>query len=171
MSLATEASNPLQMVYDALWAIVPKSDLANLVKEGNRVKFDDELNAKEIISTADFPEIQLAPSSGNYNLPDTSHTSMVLERFTWLVGSGTFDLKELLHLKWLLIASHDTWVEDISALTWDGELFVTRVSIDDGTTGHQETKSTRQKIAGWSAILSVEVEMHFKRETLRKEVN
>jgi len=169
MSLATKAQNPLKMVYDALWALVDVTGLTEAVKVGNRVKYDSGLKEKVQVTSSDFPEIQLVPSSGNYNLPDSSHTSMMIERFTWLLGSGTYNIADLLYLKWLLLASHDKWVDDISSLRWDDELFVTRVSIEDGTSGYQETKTTRQKIGGWSAILTVEVEMHFKRETLRRE--
>lgn len=164
--------NPLKLVYDKLWDIVEKTDLATLVKAGNREKFDKHnRGTKRQVKTGDFPELKLAISTGNFQLPSDSSSGMMIERFTWLLSSGDWGNDDFLHLKWLLQSSHMEWITDLTALTWDGLPFVTRCSLLDSLSGTDNSEASRLMNAGWSSVLTVEVQMHFGKATLAKEIN
>lgn len=138
--------------------------LVSMVRERNRIRMDrpgDRDPWKETVSAADLPELRLDVDSLTANLMSTSSTTMVTRRYSWVLSTGDFRYTELLApLEWYLTAAMLKWREKLSTLLWRDKSFVKVVRLTDGSAGYSDPQANRG-IRGWSAIVRVEVEMHF----------
>jgi hypothetical protein len=168
------APNPFTLVFDALWTMPEAHPLfLNLVKVGNRVKFNKQENRdplKQEIAVGDLPEVTLVSDSLSAVLYNTSSTSMCKRQYTWILATGDFRICELLfQIEWALFVSMLGWKEKLCALEWNSERFVKRADITTVTNGQSDRERNRG-INGWSAIWRCEVEMHFKTSDLKSEL-
>lgn len=159
------------MIYGALWDLAETSvPLTSLVAIGNRVRFDSTKNVDPIkreITQSDLPELMLVATGGSGNLMETSSSSRFNRTYDWLLATGDLSMtQKLLPVEFALWCALHEWKSVVTALTWNGQPFVKRVSLNSVNNGFTDPERNRG-IRGWSAIWSCEVETHFRSEDLR----
>lgn len=159
--------DPLTQVYNALWELVADSEeLANFVREGNRIKLNRHNPLKQNIAASDVPELLLVPSSALSNLHQTSSSSQLQMTFEWVLVTGSMDITEfLLPVSWELFRAMRPWGESLKGLTWNGEEFVKKLELLNMTTGQSDAQRNRG-IEGFTSIWACEVTMIFKSSLL-----
>lgn len=152
---------PFSLVYDTLWKMMI-ADERFTVKSGNRLDFNtnDRSAPKSQMSTADYPEVMLVAEGCSGNLCNTSSTSMITRRFSWVVSTGDFRYNQLFPVEWAIFAGMLAWRYELGSLLWNGNPFVTRANLVEANTD-QIDKQRRRGIEGWIAVWTIEVEMHF----------
>lgn len=171
---ATE-TNPFLQVYDALLALaVAHPLLAEMVRAGNRVTFGTglanvEQPIKEVPAVADLPEIILK-SNGivTGNLHNTSSTSILKRRYSFIVTVGTYQIAQLLELEFYLVCALCNWKETLTALQWNDKAFVKNANLSDVSEGLADTDN-RRKLRGWIAVWSCELDFVFNTAELIAE--
>jgi hypothetical protein len=171
--VSSSKPNPLTLVHDALWELVAKQPIfADLVKPGNRIQFNDPRvrdPIKASATTADLPEVLLTSEGlSPVRLCRTSSTSSIIKQWGWVITTGDYRLNEfLLPIEWAIIACMMDWKRVLTALRWPPntsssyEHFVKRTDVVG--TQHGESDARRNRgIAGFSSIMTIEVEMHFR---------
>lgn len=165
--------NPFSGVYSALWRLVDDSTrMSSLVRLGNRIRYDHSTpgpSAKAQISNADLPELVLISTGSSGNIHQTSSTSSFIRTYEWLLSTGQQSMtNSLLPVEWALFCALENWKHVITQLTWPNEhwYFVKRMSLMSVANGLADGDRNRG-MTGWSAIWSVEVEMHFKSADMR----
>lgn len=170
-------SDPLSMVYDALYDLVMRHpDAADVFKPGNRIRYDRDLDrdpVKDKIQDADLPELILLATGGTIAMHNTSNTSMMTRRYSWLLTTGDMRVHyRLLPIEWLLFEALHNWNVVLTALEWpegSGRNFVKRCDVLDVTEGLSDPERNRG-IRGWSTIWACDVEMWFKTSDVVQEL-
>lgn len=159
--------DPFSQVYNALWSLADGSaQLTSLVRPGNMIRLNDTTRPrsplKDEVSNADLPEIVLVSNAVNGNLLNTSSSSMIIRQFQWIIATGDMSVvRRLLPIEFALFSAMCNWPTVLGSLRWNDQPFVKRcglVSVDNGLTDSERNRGIR----GWSAIWTVEVEMHFR---------
>lgn len=160
-------TNPLQQVYDKLWTLLEShSFFTELIDKGNRVKFDKESSVQVEISSDDTPEVMIGTTTLDLQYDRTSNSSFLTKRYDILVSSGDKRLQEgLYQVEWEIIRGFSRWRGQLDGLSWAGIPFVIDVRLISGTEGISIPEQNRG-IAGWSSILSLEVDMIFNTASL-----
>lgn len=160
--MANEASDPFTLVYDELWSML-EEDKRFDVLVGNRLKFNQNKRepVKTQMSSADYPEVALLSEGVTGNLCNTSSSSMLVRRFSWVISAGDLRNEKLFPLEWAIFAGMLAWRHRLTLLTWEGEPFVKNTNIVDSTI-QQAENMRRRGITGFIAVWTVEVEMHFQ---------
>ena len=171
--IQTKDLNPFTMVWWALWKMVERSDkITDKVALLNRIKFDDDLNDKKSINDGDLPELVLLSGGGTSNIMNSSSTSQIIRKYTWVITTGEFNINPYYNaLCWELYRAMVDWDKVLCALVWPKLSdppwhFVTRtnvLSIDEGT----EMDKENRLIQGWTGLWEMDVEMHFRTLDLR----
>jgi hypothetical protein len=164
-------TTPFIDVWNALWIMVERNDrLTHYVRPGNRIKFTNTIGPKKEISEGDLPELQLHSSGADINIVASSSSSKVTRRYSWGITTGEYDINKYYNLvSWELYRSMIDWDIVLCALVWPKESewhYVTNVQIstvDEGTAMIDENRG----IIGWSAMMQIDVEMHFNVDALR----
>lgn len=168
------SNDPFSMVYSALWDMIEAhAGFAGLVKVGNRIRFDLDKRGvlKPDVSTADLPEVILTTFGGVVNLIDTSSTSKVTRFYQIIISTGDLRLSEYLNpVEWAIFCAMVGWRERLGALRWNNRSFVKRANLTSGSEGQSNPEYNRG-IKGWSALWTVEVEMHFATADLQGAYN
>jgi hypothetical protein len=157
--------DPFSLVYDALWTLAENSVvLTELVRVGNRIKFNHTGHfdpIKHEASEGDLPELVLVSTGCDGNLNQTSCSSMFTRRYEWLLATGDLSVvNRLLPLEFALFCAMSDWPAVVNALQWNGKPFCKRTGLTNVNNGLTDPERNRG-IRGWSAIWSLEVEMHF----------
>jgi hypothetical protein len=141
-----------------------RADFVGLVREGNRIRFDSSSDRSPIkgnVSTADLPEVILTSVGGTLNLIDTSSTSKVTRIYQFIISTGDLRLSEyLLPVEWAIFRAMANWRTELTALEWNGRRFVKHLRVTTGSEGESNPELNRG-IKGWSALWTIEVDMHF----------
>ena len=155
---AVQVRDPFSQVHDALWdALDNFKPFTDLVREGNRVKLNtrDANPVKQTRSTVDAPEVRIEASGLVVNLFATSTSSFIDQLYS--IEIQTDDLRmnnKLFPVQWAIIRA-------IAQLDLNlGLSFVSKVIIGDYELGENDDGAK-----GWQAVISVEVDMIFNRET------
>ncbi len=163
---------PFNMVFNRLWEMAETSvPLAELVRVGNRIKFNQDTNRdpiKQNVNNADLPELTLVMTGGaDPNLHFNSCASAISRTFSWALATGDFRYTYLLGpVEFAIMSAMANWQTELSGLTWRGELFVKDCNITDLSTGFTNQESNRG-IKGWSAVWSCVVKMMFTTQKLK----
>jgi hypothetical protein len=157
-------NNPLQMVYDTLWAMLEEDERFQ-VKEGNRLSFNKDRNDRDVIksqmSTSDYPEVILvAEAISTANLCSTSSSTKLVRNYSWIINAGDFRYSEIFPIEWAIFTGMLAWRFRLSTLEWEDELFVKRLNFTGANIG-QIDNQLRRGIKGWISVWTLEVEMHF----------
>lgn len=166
--------NPFSIVFTALWdLLLSHPAFSRDVANGNLIRFDsttDRNPKKETLSTADLPQVTLIGETLTANLQNTSSTSMTTRRYSWLVQTGDYRYTEFLaRVEWYIFAAMTNWKTRLAALQWKDQAFVKRVNIIQAMSGLNQAQD-RQNMAGWAAVWTLEVEMHFRTQDLLDEL-
>lgn len=165
--------NPFTAVYDALWTMVERNTmLMELIRANNRVKYDDVMGGKKNISDGDLPELVLLSSGGESNVMNSSGTSKFDRKYTWALATGEYQINPYYNtVSWELYRAMVDWDKVLCALVWPVDSdwhYVVRtnlLSVDEGTMMIDENRG----ISGWAGMWQIDVEMHFRTESLRIE--
>lgn len=149
-------------------------DLDNIVRVGNRIKFNsptDRDPIKQNVADADLPELILRPAgTPTSNICNTSSTSMLVQRWEWIVSTGDMRANyRLLPVKWAIFAAMVNWQTELCALQWpidSGRTFVKRANTLAAIEGESDRQNNRG-VGGWSCVWACEVEMHIKTADIR----
>lgn len=165
-------NNPFNMVLSALWAmLLAHPAFARDVKQGNRIRFDNPANRdplKGAVQASDLPEVCIGMTSGNANIMETSSTSRCTRVYTIMVSTGDYrytDALSLGNIEWYVFAALCGWKKTLGSLLWKDKNFVKRANVVGINLGLSDPEKNRN-IKGWSAVWSVEVEMHLQTEDL-----
>jgi hypothetical protein len=159
--------NPFTMVYTTLWdMLLSHPAISRDVEVGNLIRFDsptDRNPMKDTKSAGDYPQIMLLSNSMNCNLNNTSSTSMATRSYSWHIATGDLRYSEFLgRVEWYIFCAMLAWRTKLTALTWKNLNFVKRVNITQAMAGIDMGLQDKTQLAGWKAIWTIEVEMHFK---------
>jgi len=163
---------PFNMVFNALWGMAEDSPtLTELVKVGNRIKFNQETNRdpiKENVQAADLPELTLLVLGGSeVNLHSSSCGSVITRDYSWVMSTGDLRYTHFLGpVEWALWCAMANWQTALSALTWNEKPFVINANITNVTSGFTTVENNRG-IKGWSSIWGCSVGMTFTTADLK----
>lgn len=166
------ATDPFTLVFDSLWSLLENwTPFTNLVPVGNRIKYTSGTRdpEKELMSTADTPEVRIIPTSSLTHLHRTTNSTSVLQRLEIQTSSGDQRLEEKhFPVKWEVIRALTNWRSEVEALVWNSKKFVKNVKGHEALEGVSEFDINRG-IKGWSAIWSCEIEMFFTTADMTNE--
>lgn len=162
--------NPFELVYDALWTLAYTPVMADLVRPGNLVRFDQDDNPdpmKDPIASADLPELVLTTAGvPSINLHASSCSSKIVRRYQFLLSTGDFRLNFRLYpVEWALVCAMTNWKEVLTGLTWRDYAFVKHAKFVSVTEGESVAAQNRG-IKGWSAIWTCDVDMYLRTQDL-----
>ena len=166
--------NPFTMVFSELWQmLLEHPQFVRDVREGNRIRFDKTGNRdplKDHVQAADVPEVCLVASTGSANLMGTSSSSSCVRQYSSLVSTGDYRYTEYLGVvEWYIFCALTGWKGRLAALKWKDQNFVKRLNVVSTMAGMSDPERNRN-IAGWSAVWTIEVEMHFNTSGLQGEL-
>lgn len=156
--------DPFSIVFKSLWDCVENNQhVTSLVRLKNRVRLDQDTRPiKPTVQDADLPELTLFPDGGTVSLRATSSGTKIIKRFAWMVATGqTLVTERILPVEFALIRAMADWPTKIGAATWNDKPFVKRVDMTDVVEGESDPERNRG-IKGWSALLTIEIEMVFQ---------
>lgn len=159
-------NNPFQLVYDTLWSML-EEDSRFQIKEGNKLKFNIREPLKTQHTTSDYPEVMLVAESLSGNLCNTSSTSMLVKRFSWVISVGDYRYSEIFPIEWAVFTGMLAWRYRLKPLLWDGYEFVKCLRLVDSNIDQNIERARAQGISGWISVWTIEVEMHFANELIR----
>ena len=171
------ADNPLTMVYSELWKIIEaRSELDQLVVQGNRIRYDDRDNRdphKDNISTQDVPEILLASEGITGNLKSSSNGTSL--QFAYGVRTTTGDLRYtdfLAQVQWMLLGSLVDIRQTLGVLTWQGKKFIESVNLESTTIGFSDLDIIQggDRKRGWADLMRFIVSMRFNTADISLEL-
>lgn len=160
------STNPLTMVYTELWSIVEKRpEITAIIAEGNRIRYDKDRDPhKRNISTADVPEILIAPEGITGNLRSTSSSTEIVVRYGVVTATADFRYTTFLaQVQWIFLALLIDWKNTLGCLKWCDKSFVKGVSLisdDVGFTDADPIQEARRK-KGWTGLLRFDAKMVF----------
>lgn len=167
--------NPFTMLLTAIWEmLIDHPAFARDVKEGNRIRFDSLANRdplKDPVEVADMPEVAIVAESVTANLMQTSSTSQCTRIYSILISTGDNRYSAFLgQIEWDVFVALLGWKTKLTGLRWRGKSFVKRTNVTTARSGLSDPKQNRN-LKGWSAVWSIEVEMHFDTQDLQKELS
>jgi len=160
-------ADPLSEVYAEFWdQLETVSDLTDLVKAGNRLKFDKRNAIKMNLSTIDVPELRVVVVGGEPK-PRASNLRGWTETYEIGVVTGDQRLEDVFFpLRWALIkAVHavETGLILLDLSAYDGTVVsVNPQSVRDGVSAADEARG----IDGWMTFWTVDVVMKFAPSSL-----
>jgi len=167
MQYPQEVIDPFTMVYDALWKLVERNKrLKDSIPFGNRIKYDPESLPKEENVESDTPELTLLTTGGVAELTSTCSTSSFKKSFAWALASGDLANAKFHWLEFELFRSLVDWETTLSPLEWGGCRFVQNVIFTGAEIGVL-MRALNKNVEGWSALLSIDVQMSFPTQLLR----
>jgi len=150
--------DPFTKVYDALWLLAERNvGLTNVIKLGNREKYDKWIGMKDSTSQADLPELALIMDGGAYNFNYSSSHSRLLRTYSWAITTGNFIVEDYNCIVWELCRAMVEWDTYVCGITWQEAQVVHQASQGEFTEGTMRVSQSRG-IRGWSSIWSLEVE-------------
>lgn len=165
------ASDPASLVYDSIWATLEaKSAFTDLVKVGNRMKFNDSAPRdpmKREVLTEDKPEVRVVGLKSDMHLQSSSNSSFWDITYSIQIATGERRITRVLFpVMWAIYRAMADWPTTLAALTWNGKTFVHYAKPEDSSEGIDALLLNRG-IVGWSSIWTYEVRLHFTTEDLR----
>jgi hypothetical protein len=161
--------DPLSLVYAALWDVLESSaDFCRLVQPGNRIKFLGTSRDpwKDMLSTADLPEVRIVPAGGAANLHLASNTDRLVQRLRVQVSSGDRRVDAAFFpVVWEIYRALVNWPSVIAGLAWNGHVQGDGWGVDlVEITGHDDTADNPRAdrgIQGWSTVWTCETRFWF----------
>lgn len=159
--------DPFSMVHDALWVMVERNqNILDMVKPGNRIKFDKQNEPLQRKMDADLPELILVPGGGTYGGKDNSTQSTVVRTYEWQIATGDIRLQPIYNkLMFEMYRSMIDWNCVLCPLLWCDCPFVNGFRMIQHIEGQLSTEQNKS-IPGWSALWTCEVDFSFPRKLL-----
>ncbi len=157
------ADDPFTQTFDTLWQLLESHEgFSRHVRLGNRIKFSGGPTdpRRGSLQSADLPEVRIVPDGGKMELFATSTSSRAIQDYRVIITTGTLQAdKSLLPLKWELMKALAGGGDNL------GLTFVRKVRITELRESMERDHSPA--INGWSAVLTVSVEMWFANSQLQ----
>lgn len=166
-------TNPIVMIYTELWKILAdRPEISGLIEEGNRIRFDETRDpTKRTTSTADYPELIIAPETVIGNLKSSSSSSSFVFRYGVVTSTGDFRYTTFLaQVQWILLGVLVDWRNTLGCLNWCGENFVKGVRLESDALGFTDVDPVVEvnRKRGWSSLMRFDVETAFKTSNVAK---
>ncbi len=161
--------NPLTQVSDALWTMLEaNSGFADLVKAGNRIKYNNRAPEKAASQAGDYPRVRIREHIGECNLHRTSNSVSLSKQYHVQIATGEQAFDSLHDVEWEVLRAFADWEPTLEALEWDEDesKFVKRCDLLTSQAALDDT-SENKRIRGWSTVWIGEVEMWFQNLTLK----
>jgi hypothetical protein len=171
-------NNPFTMVLTGLWdCLLAHPSFVRDVADKNMIRFDslterDPLKGGTVL-VADMPQVTITPESFQANLQETSSTTRISPLYNIGIVTGDLRYPYLGNVQWLVTIALLAWKTRIAELTWKGARFVKVVRLQaggSGLTGSDAANTQNKNLFGWSSVMRVEVEMHFRTSDLLLEM-
>lgn len=159
--------DPISLTHDALWsAAEAHPTLKDMVRQGNRIKFDKRHGLRSSVQAGDVPELVLFATGCRGGLRMSSSSASLTRQFDWIITTGDMRIKDFLYpLSWALFEAMVAVPPTLMQLQWNNQRFVSKANTLLGRDG--ESNASRQSnVRGWSTVQSIEVDMFFKTSTL-----
>jgi len=173
----TVINNPFTMVLTGLWdCLLAHPSFVRDVADKNMIRFDsnDRSPMKEaVVQVADMPQVTITPESFQANLQETSSTTRLSQLYNIGIVTGDLRYQFLGNVQWLVAISLLAWKTRLAPMTWKGEKFVKVVRLQaggSGLVGSDAGNTNNKNLFGWSSVMRVEVEMHFRTSDLLLEM-
>ena len=163
-------TNPLTQLYTAIVETLAASDdFTALVKEKNRIVYTGTRRdpEKHSVQDADFPEVRLTPTGGEYGPERDTDGRTWIERYQILVATGEQRVDtRLFPVRWAIVRALADWQRILGELTWMDETFVLDFDVQSSDVGASEV-DMRRGIDGWAAVVNLEAKMWFSHDNLK----
>jgi hypothetical protein len=164
--------DPFSKIYDALWATLDaNAEFVRRVLPRNEIRYAGTVRnpEKEDVQPADFPEVRIVAAGWRQNLYATSDATSVARCWQIQVRTGDRRLEvQVYPVEFEILrafAGWDTVAGGLKGLTWSGQDLR---CVPVFHTGGEETLDPRTtSIAGWTAVLTVTVEIWFSTASLK----
>lgn len=158
-------TDPFTTVWRSIWDYAVGWDgLQQYIKKGNFVSFADNIKfpLKQVVQDGDLPELILIPAGFASNLHNTSSSQMITRNYQWAISTGDLRIWNTMPIQFELLRAMTAWKLQLNGnnITWRDKSFVKRMNITAATEGQSDAERNRG-IKGWSALVNLEVEMHF----------
>jgi hypothetical protein len=164
--------DPFSKIYDALWATLDAdAEFVCRVRPQNEIRYAGTARnpEKEDVQPADLPEVRIVAAGWRQNLYATSDTTSVVRCWQIQVRTGDRRLEAQVYpVEFEILrafAAWDTVAGGLKGLAWNGQDLR---CVPVFRTGCEETLDPRAaSIAGWTAVLTVSVEIWFSTAGLK----
>ena len=160
-------TDPFTQVYDRLWALLEADGgFAARVRKGNRINLQAASSGstdprRQSVQDGDLPEVTLEQTGGPVDLFDTSGSAAIVEHYEVRITTGDpRPHKALNPVKWRVLKALSRTANNL------GLPFVRHVHVTAATDRTADRKLDRGT-AGWSAVITVRVEMAVTRAELQ----
>ena len=165
-------ADPFSQVFSGIWQLLlNNTNLTNQVLAGNRIRLDQAPRnpTKEIIRTADVPELVLVPTGGVSNLHATSSTTTIQRNYDILLSTGDLRVNEALFpVQWEIVVALLEWKLTLGGLAWNGYAgYLSDLNLVNSLEIATDDENNRN-LAGWSTVLTIETYMNFPTQLLRQ---
>jgi hypothetical protein len=164
--------DPFSKIYDALWATLDaNAEFVGRVRPQNEIRYAGAARnpEKEDVQPADLPEVRIVAAGWQQNLYATSDATSVVRRWQIQVRTGDRRLEvQVYPVEFEILrafAAWDTVAGGLKGLTWNGQDL--RCVPVFRTGGDEALDPRATTIAGWTAVLTVSVEMWFSTAGLK----
>lgn len=158
--------DPLTIVREKLWECIEQNPVLNeLVQEGNRIRYDDEIGEKRQVGHGDLPEIVIVPSNASQESMGTSGTGFLWMSFQFFLSTGTKNAGLVSRLQWEIFRVIQTFMANTDICQYHGNNFVSCVKMESGAQAISDAARNRG-IGGWSALWGVSVQMVFPNDEI-----
>jgi hypothetical protein len=149
--------DPFTEVYDELWKLVESHEpFVELVKPGNRIKFNEQPKLKDQARRADTPEVRLVADAPAIQLFRTSNSHYVQRTYRWEISTNDIRItKVAFPVEWAIVEAMQQARDALAGLS-----YVKQVRIGNGEPPGPDPE---QRTDGWHSVLPVEVEMWLQR--------
>lgn len=166
-------NDPLSLVYTELWNMAEANcGLTNQVKLHNRIRYDqkDRDPEKRNYNDADTPELALMCAGLGGNICNTSSTSMLSTRYSWIIVTGDLRVNyRMLPVEWALFEAMHLWRERLGKLTWNDKAFCKKLNMLDVQEGILQSDRPHDGPQGWMSIWGIQVDMYFSLTDLQTQ--
>ncbi len=170
MRLDNITPDPLTIVRDYFWRVVESNPFfSDWVRDGNKIKYNDEIGEKKQIGHGDLPEITIIPTMCNQDGLGTSHTGYLSTEMLVHVVTGTRDLRLISALQWEIFRCIQTFMATAGNLRYNDREFFALARLTSGAQTLSSTELNRG-IEGWTATWGVRIDLQFSNADLHFEV-
>lgn len=157
-------ADPYSFLFASLWdALEDDTTFASLVKSANRIKIDDGFKPfKETLVETSVPEVTLLPAGKVFNEQNPCDGTSVTQTVHITVVTGLRNTSRLFPVEHAILTAIYNAIYNAEAtlmdLTWEETTIIKQITflpIQEGLT-YDELNRT---IAGWSAIMPLDVKM------------
>ena len=161
--LPSEYDSPFHIMLERFWEVFNANEFfQTYIREGNKIKFDNELGLKERISNGDLIEIVLIPQGQTQREIGNSRQFDLIQHYAFYISTGTKNPDWMMACEWQLFRVLETFMANAGACTFNDKQFGINLQIDSTAEGLSNADLNRG-IEGWTASWKFNVHLTFDR--------